>query len=165
MEHHHGLLSISASNISQAVMNNTDNYILTATGGGTINGESALTFDGTTLSHNGTNGIIKISDTVNSTTPAPGITSFVEYDRLPENNGEYYGETISGTAGDNLSYGQIIVLNTTAHYWNLASAASSNNLAFNLLGICLNNASTNNPITILLQGFVVTNYATITSLS
>lgn len=40
----------TASNISPAITNNTNDYLLTATGTGTINGESILTFDGTKLS-------------------------------------------------------------------------------------------------------------------
>jgi hypothetical protein len=157
--------AISASNISGAISNNTNDYILTATGDGSINGESGLTFDGTILKNNASNAVIKISDTVNSTTPTSGITSFVEYNNLPNGLGNYYGETISGIAGENLSYGQIIVLNAAAHDWVRASAEASNSLAFNLLGICLNNASDNDPITILLQGFVVTDKITISSYS
>jgi hypothetical protein len=38
-----------ANSIATAITDNVDNYILTATGTGTINGESNLTFDGTTL--------------------------------------------------------------------------------------------------------------------
>jgi hypothetical protein len=45
--------AISASNLSAAITNNTNNYVLTATGGGGINGEANLTFDGTTLVVNG----------------------------------------------------------------------------------------------------------------
>jgi len=157
--------TISASNISGAISNNTNDYILTATGDGSINGESGLTFDGTILKNNASNAVIKISDTVNSTTPTSGITSFVEYNNLPNGLGNYYGETISGIAGENLSYGQIIVLNAAAHDWVRASAEASNSLAFNLLGICLNNAGDNDPITILLQGFVVTDKITISSYS
>jgi hypothetical protein len=157
--------AISASNISQAVTNNTDNYILTATGGGSINGESGLTFVGNELSHNSSNAIIKISDIINNTTPTAGITSFVEYSRLPSNIDSYYGETISGIAGENLSFGQIIVLNGTSHTWVRASAEASNSLAFNLLGICLYNASTSSDITILLQGYVVTDKILISSYS
>ena len=155
----------SASNISGAISNNATDYILTATGGGSINGESALTFDGTILKNNASNAVIKISDTVNSTTPTSGITSFVQYNNLPNGLGNYYGETISGIAGENLSYGQIIVLNATAHDWVRASAEASNSLAFNLLGICLDNASNDGPITVLLQGFVVTDKITISSYS
>ena len=155
----------SASNISGAISNNATDYILTATGGGSINGESALTFDGTILKNNASNAVIKISDTVNSTTPTSGITSFVQYNNLPNGLGNYYGETISGIAGENLSYGQIIVLNATAHDWVRASAEASNSLAFNLLGICLDNASNDGPITVLLQGFVVTDKILISSYS
>jgi hypothetical protein len=39
----------TASNIGPAILNNTNNYVLTATGNGTINGEANLTFDGSTL--------------------------------------------------------------------------------------------------------------------
>jgi hypothetical protein len=41
--------ALSASNISNAVDNNVNDYILTATGGATINGEANLRFDGSTL--------------------------------------------------------------------------------------------------------------------
>jgi hypothetical protein len=41
--------ALTASNITPAVTNNTDNYLLTATGGGTINGESKLRYDGLEL--------------------------------------------------------------------------------------------------------------------
>jgi hypothetical protein len=41
--------AVSASNISNAVANNINDYILTATGGATINGEANLRFDGSSL--------------------------------------------------------------------------------------------------------------------
>ena len=53
------LNSLSASyagavnNLTNAITNNADNRVLTATGGGTINGEGNLTFDGTTLTVTG----------------------------------------------------------------------------------------------------------------
>jgi hypothetical protein len=43
----------AVSSIASNVSNNTDNRVLTATGGGTINGETNLTFDGTTLAVTG----------------------------------------------------------------------------------------------------------------
>ena len=43
----------TAETIAPAVTNNVDNRILTATGGGTINGEANLTFDGSTLAVTG----------------------------------------------------------------------------------------------------------------
>jgi hypothetical protein len=42
--------ALTASNITPAITNNTDNYVLTANGDGTINGESLLQFDGQKLS-------------------------------------------------------------------------------------------------------------------
>jgi hypothetical protein len=41
--------ALTSSNISPAITSNVNNYVLTATGTGTINGESTLTADGTTL--------------------------------------------------------------------------------------------------------------------
>jgi cytoskeletal protein CcmA (bactofilin family) len=143
--------AITASNISPAVTNNTSSYILTATGGGSINGNSSLTFDGTSLINAAGGGIIKISDTL--TTPTAGITSFVEYTNLPTSLAQYYGETISGTAQASLSRGQIIYL-SPSNAWGPADCTNSS--INNLLGICLNNAGASDPITILLQGFVVT---------
>jgi hypothetical protein len=145
--------AISSSYISGAISNNTNNYILTATGGGTINGESGLTFDGTTLINAANGGIIKIEDEIGTNNPSSGITSYVNYSNLPDDLGKYYGETISGIAGENLSLGQVIYLAST-NTWGKAD--SSNSSISYLLGICLNNASTSGDITILLQGFVVT---------
>jgi len=45
--------AMTASNITPSITNNTDNNILTATGGGTINGETNLTFDGSVLTVTG----------------------------------------------------------------------------------------------------------------
>jgi hypothetical protein len=43
----------NANSVSNAITNNTNNYLLTATGGGSINGESTLTYDGSTLTVGG----------------------------------------------------------------------------------------------------------------
>lgn len=59
----------TSSNIAPAISNNVDNRVLTATGNGTINGESNLTFDGSTLNVIG-NQIISGDLTVNGTTTA-----------------------------------------------------------------------------------------------
>jgi hypothetical protein len=45
--------ALAVSSISNNITNNTNNYVLTATGGGSINGESNLQFDGTTLTITG----------------------------------------------------------------------------------------------------------------
>jgi hypothetical protein len=47
----------ATDNIGDAISNNTDDYLLTATGGSTINGESNLTFGGSTLTLGGGAGI------------------------------------------------------------------------------------------------------------
>lgn len=47
------IISSDATGIASAITNNTDNNILTATGTGQINGESTLTYDGTTLTAGG----------------------------------------------------------------------------------------------------------------
>ena len=57
----------TASNITPAITNELDNRVLTANGGGTINGEANLTFDGSTLNLNGSQ-IISGDLTVNGTT-------------------------------------------------------------------------------------------------
>ena len=58
--------------IKTPVTNNVNNYILTATGGSTINGESQLTFDGTTLSANG------VSFQQGLSTTATGLSSHAQ---------------------------------------------------------------------------------------
>jgi hypothetical protein len=57
----------TASNITPAITNSTNNRVLTDNGGGTINGEANLTFDGTTLILNGSQ-TISGDLTVNGTT-------------------------------------------------------------------------------------------------
>jgi hypothetical protein len=70
-----------ASNISPAITNNTDNRVLTATGGGTINGESNLTFDGTTLTVTG-NTVISNNLTVQGTASFQETTNLTVADRF-----------------------------------------------------------------------------------
>jgi hypothetical protein len=59
--------ALTASNITPAITNALDNRVLTANGGGTINGEANLTFDGSTLILNGSQ-TISGDLTVNGTT-------------------------------------------------------------------------------------------------
>lgn len=71
----------STNNITNAITNNTDNRVLTATGGGTINGESTLTFDGTTLTVTG-NEIITGNLTVQGTASFQNTTNLEVADRF-----------------------------------------------------------------------------------
>jgi hypothetical protein len=65
----------STNNLTNAITNNADNRILTATGGGTINGESNLAFDGTTLTVTG-------NATVTGNLSVAGTASFTNTDNL-----------------------------------------------------------------------------------
>jgi hypothetical protein len=67
--------------IAANVTNNTDNRVLTATGGGTINGESNLTFDGTTLTVTG-NAVITNNLTVQGTASFQNTTNLEVADRF-----------------------------------------------------------------------------------
>jgi hypothetical protein len=62
--------ALTASNITPSITNNTDNRVLTATGGGTINGESNLTFDGSVLT---VTGRANISTSITSSTATIGF--------------------------------------------------------------------------------------------
>ena len=65
----------TSSFIANAVTNNTNDYLLTATGGGNINGESNLTFNGTLLTVNG-------SATITGDLTVAGTASFTNTDNL-----------------------------------------------------------------------------------
>jgi hypothetical protein len=71
----------SVNNLTNAITNNTDNRIITATGGGTINGESNLTFDGTTLTVTG-NAVITSNLTVQGTASFQNTTNLEVADRF-----------------------------------------------------------------------------------
>jgi len=62
--------ALTASNITPSITNNTDNRVLTATGGGTINGETNLTFDGSVLT---VTGRANISTSITSSTATIGF--------------------------------------------------------------------------------------------
>jgi len=73
----------STNNITNAITNNTDNYILTATGGGTINGESNLQFNGSTSTLTVTgNTVITNNLTVQGTASFQNTTNLQVADRF-----------------------------------------------------------------------------------
>jgi len=74
-------LAATVSSIANNVTNNTDNRVLTATGGGTINGEGNLTFDGTTLTVTG-NEVITGNLTVQGTASFQNTTNLEVSDRF-----------------------------------------------------------------------------------
>ena len=71
----------TTSNIAGAITNNTDNYVLTATGGGNINGEANLQFNGTTLTVTG-NEVITGNLTVQGTASFQNTTNLEVADRF-----------------------------------------------------------------------------------
>lgn len=102
----------SVGSISANIVDNTNNYILTATGGSTIQGESALTFNGSllTATGNGENIRINSSDTngsymawSNNTTAKGYIGSayhlFAGPDNLPDNFGIRANNSLAISAG------------------------------------------------------------------
>jgi fibronectin-binding autotransporter adhesin len=73
--------ALTASSIGPAITNNTDNRVLTATGGGSINGEANLTFNGSTLQVTG-DAIVSGDLTVNGTTTFINTTNLYVEDQL-----------------------------------------------------------------------------------
>lgn len=71
----------TVNNISNAITNNSDNFILTATGGGSINGESNLQFNGTTLTVTG-NAVITNNLTVQGTASFQNTSNLEVADRF-----------------------------------------------------------------------------------
>jgi hypothetical protein len=95
----------TASNILPAITNNTNDYLLTATGNGSINGESLLTFDGTKLSllyQSGDEGgeILLNKSVTNNSLTGSGITidSYQNKLRFFEQGGAARGAYIDLTA-------------------------------------------------------------------
>jgi hypothetical protein len=73
--------ALTASNITPAITNGNDNYVLTSNGNGTINGEANLQFNGTTLTLTG-NQIISGDLTVNGTTTTLNTDNLLVEDKF-----------------------------------------------------------------------------------
>lgn len=73
-------------------------------------------------------------------------------------DGKYSGITITGTAGADLAFGDLIYLDPTDSRWELAdanAAAAADGDSRGILGICVNDPSGDGqPVTVLLQGVV-----------
>ena len=70
-----------------------------------------------------------------------------------------YSETAAGTIG----FGQLCY-RTNAETWALADATTANAAAaYNMLGICVKASTATNPTSILINGFVIGGYATVTN--
>ena len=109
-------LAAAVSSIANNVTNNTDNRVLTATGGGTINGEGNLTFDGTTLTVTG-NEVITGNLTVQGTASFQNTTNLEVSDRF------VLFASGSNTAGD----GGIVIQQATQNIGELFGYENSIN--------------------------------------
>ena len=144
----------STNNITNAITNNTDNRVLTATGGGTINGESTLTFDGTTLTIQG-NEVVTGNLTVQGTASFQHITNLEVTDKFIllgsgsngandggiviqqniQNEGELYGYENSATRwGFTSSFNASLNSFTPSAYVTTTEFAASPPLAFPIYG-------------------------------
>ena len=121
----------STNNITNAITNNTDNRVLTATGGGTINGEGNLTFDGTTLTVTG-NEIITGNLTVQGTASFQQTTNLEVADRF------VLFASGSNTTGDGgivvqqgtQNVGELYGYDSGTTRWGFTSSFSANQTAF-----------------------------------
>ena len=120
----------TASNITPAITNNTDNYILTATGNNP-NGESNLTFNGTTLTVTG-NATITNNLTVQGTASFQNTTNLEVADRF------VLFASGSNTTGDGgivvqqgtQNVGELYGYNNATTRWGFTSSFSANQSSF-----------------------------------
>ena len=121
----------STNNITNAITNNTDNRVLTATGGGTINGEGNLTFDGTTLTVTG-NEVITGNLTVQGTASFQNTTNLEVADRF------VLFASGSNTAGDGgiviqqgtQNVGELYGYESSINRWGFTSSFTANQSSF-----------------------------------
>lgn len=87
-----------------------------------------------------------------------GENTSIQHDPALSADGKYTGETITGTAGTTLAFGDLIYIDPTDSRWELAdanAAAAADGDSRGVLGICvLAAAADGDPTTILLRGFV-----------
>jgi hypothetical protein len=121
----------SVNNLTNAITNNADNRVLTATGGGTINGEGNLTFDGTTLTVTG-NEVITGNLTVQGTASFQNTTNLEVSDRF------VLFASGSNTAGDGgiviqqgtQNVGELFGYENSANRWGFTSSFNAASPSF-----------------------------------
>lgn len=124
--------ALAVSSISNNITNNTNNYILTATGGGSINGESNLQFDGTTLTITG-NEVITGNLTVQGTASFQNTTNLQVADRF------ILLASGSNTTGDGglvvqqatQDVGELFGYENSINRWGFTSSYAANGSTFN----------------------------------
>lgn len=122
----------AVSSIANNVTNNTDNYILTATGGGSINGEANLQFNGTTLTVTG-NEVITGNLIVQGTASFQNTTNLEVSDRFVlfasgSNSAGDGGIVIQQTTQD---VGELFGYENSINRWGFTSSFAANGSTFN----------------------------------
>jgi hypothetical protein len=124
--------AVAVSSISNNITNNTNNYILTATGGGSINGESNLQFNGTTLTVTG-NEVITGNLIVQGTASFQNTTNLEVADRFillasGSNSAGDGGIVIQQTTQD---VGELFGYENSINRWGFTSSYVADQSTFN----------------------------------
>ena len=124
--------ALVVSSIANNVDNNTNNYVLTATGGGSINGEANLQFNGTTLTVTG-NEVITGNLTVQGTASFQNTTNLEVADRFillasGSNSAGDGGLVIQQTTQD---VGELFGYENSINRWGFTSSFTANQSTFN----------------------------------
>jgi hypothetical protein len=124
--------ALAVSSINNNITNNTNNYVLTATGGGSINGEANLQFNGTTLTVTG-NEVITGNLTVQGTASFQNTTNLEVADRFillasGSSTGGDGGFVIQQTTQD---VGELFGYENSINRWGFTSSFTANESTFN----------------------------------
>ena len=122
----------NVSSINNNITNNTNNYVLTATGGGSINGESNLQFDGTTLTITG-------NETITGNLIVQGTASFQNTTNLEVADRFVLFASGSNAAGDGgiviqqatQDVGELFGYENSINRWGFTSSFTANGSTFN----------------------------------
>jgi hypothetical protein len=152
----------TASNITPAITNNTDNYILTATGNNP-NGESNLTFDGTTLTVTG-------NATITNNLIVQGTASFQNTTNLEVADRFVLFASGSNTAGDGgivvqqgtQNVGELYGYDSATTRWGFTSSFSADQSSFTPVAhITTTEFAASNPSTAPIYGGSLNGYGNI----
>ena len=122
----------NVSSIANNITNNTNNFVLTATGGGSINGESNLQFDGTTLTVTG-------NETITGNLIVQGTASFQNTTNLEVADRFILLASGSNATGDGglviqqatQDVGELFGYENSINRWGFTSSFTANQSTFN----------------------------------
>jgi|LakMenEpi03Aug12_release.lakeMendotaPanAssembly.Ray.scaffolds.fasta_scaffold10924_13 hypothetical protein len=124
--------ALTSSHIGPSIINNVNNYVLTATGGGSINGEQNLQFDGTNLTITG-NEIVTGNLTVQGTASFQNTENLLVADRFillasGSNTGGDGGFVVQQTTQN---VGELFGYENSINRWGFTSSFTANQSTFN----------------------------------